>query len=429
MSCKFAILRILPLLLPIMGFAQLEKMEPTLYDESQVPAYTLPEPLMMEDGRPVTTAAQWPRRRAELLDLFAAHQYGFRPATEVTVEGKVLSEHAEALGGTATLKQVEIVLSRDGKSHSIGLLLFLPNAASAPVPAFLGLNFYGNHTVHADQHIRLHGSWSPNHEDMRVTDNRATDASRGLRASRWPAKEIIARGFALATVYCGDIDPDFDDGFRNGVHGLFNDADRAAPADQPWGTIAAWSWGLSRILDYIETSESTIDGTRVIPIGHSRMGKTALWAAASDSRFAAAISNNSGCAGAALHRRRFGERLADINNNFPHWLNQRAKTYNERESKLPIDQHQLLALIAPRPLYVASAAEDLWADPKGEFLSLLHAEPVWHLLGVDSALPDAQPSTGDAITGPLSYHIRPGQHDILAEDWARYLDFADCEVH
>lgn len=399
-------------------------MEPTNHDESLIPVYTLPEPLRMEDGSAVTDAAQWTARRAELLELLARHQYGFAPVAPVTVVGRVLSEDADALGGAATLKQVEVVLSRGGQSHSIGLLLFFPNAAVAPVPAFLGLNFYGNHTVHADPRIRLHRSWSPDNGELRVAGNRATTASRGLRAYRWPVETIIARGFALATVYSGDIDPDFDDGFRNGVHGLFGDAEFSVPPDERWGTIAAWAWGLSRILDYIVWDEPAIDAARVIAIGHSRMGKAALWAAASDTRFAAAISNNSGCAGAALHRRRLGERLLDLNSNFPHWLNGRSKRYNEREADLPVDQHQLLALIAPRPVYVASAAEDLWADPKGEFLSLLHAEPVWRLLGVNSALPSAQPPVGAPVTGPLSYHIRPGVHDLLPDDWDRFLDFA-----
>jgi hypothetical protein len=392
--------------------------EPTNHDESLIPGYTLPEPVRMENGIAVTNAAQWPARRAELLELFARHQYGFAPTAPVTLEGRVLSEDASALGGAATLKQVEVALSRDGKSHSIGLLLFIPNAAVDPVPAFLGLNFYGNHTVHADLRIRLQGSWSPDNEELRVTGNRATTASRGLRADRWPVETIIAHGFALATVYSGDIDPDFDDGFRNGVHGLFGDADFSVTPDERWGTIAAWAWGLSRILDYMVCDEPAIDAARVIAIGHSRMGKAALWAAASDSRFAAAISNNSGCAGAALHRRRFGERLVDLNTSFPHWLNGRCKRYNEREADLPVDQHQL----------ISSAAEDLWADPKGEYLSLLHAKPVWRLLGVNPALPSTQPPVGAPVTGPLSYHIRPGQHDILPEDWSRFLDFAYRQV-
>jgi hypothetical protein len=416
---------ILPLLLPVMASAQLAKMEPTQVDESQVPAYTLPNPLLMDDGTAVTSADQWPARRTELLNLFAAHQYGFAPSVPVSITTTVLSEDSDVLNGMAMMKQVEVILSLNGKSHSLGLLLFLPNAATHPAPAFLGLNFYGNHTVHSDPRIRLHESWSPNNDDMRVTANRSTADSRGLREYRWPVKEILSRGYALATVYAGDIDPDYDDGFHNGVHGLFGEGDFNVPIEERWGTLAAWAWGLSRILDYILADEPGIDSSRVMVIGHSRMGKAALWAAACDTRFAAAISNNSGCAGSALHRRRFGERIVHINMNFPHWLNQRARQYNERESEIPVDQHQLLALVAPRPLYIASAAEDLWADPKGEYLSLFHAQPVWRLLGVDSTLPPIPPPAGGFLTGPLSYHLRPGTHDLLPEDWQRFLNFAD----
>jgi len=397
-------------------------------DESCVPEYTLPDPLVMSDGTRMRDAAQWPARRGELLELMARHQYGFAPEAPVQVAGRVVAEHADALGGAATMRQVEVVLSRGDKSHALGLLLFLPNAARTPVPAFLGLNFFGNHTVHADPRIRLHQSWSPNSEELGVGDHRANDGSRGLRAHRWPVDAIIARGYALATVYSGDIDPDFDDGFRNGVHALFDDADFTVPADERWGTIAAWAWGLSRILDYMIAAEPAIDATRVVAIGHSRLGKTALWAAASDTRFAAAISNNSGCAGAALHRRRFGERLIHLNTNFPHWLNGRAKAYNEREAQMPVDQHMLLSLIAPRPLYVASAAEDLWADPRGEFLALRHAAPVYELLGGGPLASEVMPDVGGAIVGRMSYHLRPGVHDLLPQDWQHFLDFAEREM-
>jgi hypothetical protein len=398
------------------------------YEERQTPDYSLPDPLITEDGSLINHSNQWTPRRGEVLELLARHQYGFFPMSQVQLEGTVLSEHAGVKEAATKLKQVEIRLSRSGKTLSLELLLFLPESISGPVPAFLGLNFYGNHTVHPHPRIRLHESWSPDSAELRVTGNRACAASRGLRAHRWPVEEIIGRGYALATVYCGDIDPDFDDGFRNGVHGLFDERDFTAPAEERWGTIAAWAWGLSRILDYIIKDEPAIDPTRVIAIGHSRMGKAALWAAANDERFAAVISNESGCAGAALHRRRFGERLVHLNSTFPHWLNQRAKSYNEREDALPFDQHELLALIAPRPLYVASADDDLWADPRGEFLSLVHAEPVYQLLGAGSMKSHQMPPPGGSIRGPLSYHIRPGKHDLLPEDWRRFLDFAGREV-
>lgn len=420
-----------------MGSTTMDPMEPANYDESRVPTYTLPDALLMADGTRVQRAEQWPQRRAELLALFARHQYGFTPVAEVSVSGSVLAVDGDFLDGVATLKQVEVVLEHRGKTLRLGVLLILPNGntggaqntgAQRPVPAFLGLNFFGNHTVHADPRIRLHESWVANRAEFGIADNRACDASRGVRAHRWPVADIVASGYALVTAYAGDIDPDFADGFHNGAHGLFADADFAVPAAQRWGTIAAWSWGLSRILDYITASESAIDARRVIAIGHSRMGKAALWAAANDPRFAAVISNNSGCAGAALHRRRFGERVQHLNTNFPYWLNERAKAFSGREDDLPVDQHQLLALVAPRPVYVASAADDLWADPQGEFLSLKAAALVYRVFGIQDQLPDAFPEVPASFAGPLGYHLRAGGHDLLREDWLHFLDFTQAWI-
>jgi hypothetical protein len=400
-------------------------MTTTNYDQSAVPEYSLPDPLTREDGTQVTRKEEWPARRKELLALIDKHQYGFAPTAEVKVEGIILEIHEDFLGGDAKMKQVEVVLSHEGKENRAGLLLFLPNNANAPVPAFLGLNFYGNHTVVPDPLIRLHKNWSPVRKDLGMLANCASESSRGCRAYRWPVKEVLSRGFALATVYCGDIDPDFDDGFQNGVHGLFEDRDFSCPPDERWGTLAAWGWGLSRILDYIRGEEEAIDGDRVIAIGHSRMGKAALIAGAHDERFAAVISNESGCSGATLHRRCFGERIQDINTKFPHWLNKRARQFNGAEETLPFDQHQLLALMAPRPLCIGSATEDLWADPKGEFLSLRSAEPVYRLLGVDSELPEEWPAAGKSVGTHIRYQLREGSHDILTDDWHHYLAFAE----
>ena len=389
------------------------------YDESRVPAYELPELLRFADGRAVETAEQWPARRQEILQVFAEQVYGVAPPAPPDLRFTALEEDPAALGGLARRKQVRIDFAGSADGPSMELLLYTPAGAAGRVGVFLGLNFGGNQTVHADPAIRLPVVW-PRTAAGGVSARRAETSSRGSRASRWQAERILKRGYGLATVYCGDIDPDFDDGFRNGVHAL---APPRSPKD--WGSLAAWAWGLSRALDYLETDER-VAADRVAVMGHSRLGKTALWAGARDTRFALVISNNSGCGGAALSRRRFGETVARINASFPHWFSGNFKAYNDREGTLPIDQHMLLALVAPRGLYVASAAEDAWADPKGEFLAARQAGAVYELLGEESLGTRNQPPADRPIgRGAVAYHVRSGKHDVTAYDWDRYLDFAD----
>ena len=351
------------------------------------------------------------------MDLFAGHVYGRTPqkAAAARLDAKPGLTIPDFLSGKATLKEVALTMN----GHAIHLLLIVPNAAARPVPAFIGLNFGGNHTVHADPRISLSDSWMRPGKDGREVDKRAREKSRGASAKRWPLEMIINRGFALATIYYGDIDPDFDDGFENGVHKTFG-----KPTPEGWGSIATWAWGLSRGLDYLELDKD-IDGARVAVIGHSRLGKTSLWAGAVDERFALVISNNSGCGGAALSRRAFGETVERINTSFPHWFCDNFVKFNGNEAALPVDQHMLIALMAPRPVYVASATGDQWADPKGEFLSAKHAGPVYALFDKKGVGVDAQPPIDHPVGDAIGYHVRTGKHDVTAFDWNQYLNFAD----
>ena len=305
------------------------------------------------------------------------------------------------------------------------ILIYLPkNVEKAPV--FLGYNFYGNHTVTDDVNVIISEAWSRDNPSFGIINNQLTEQSRGVRTNRWAIDKMLDAGIGLATIYYGEVDPDKDD-FSDGIHPFFYVDNQQQPAASEWGSIAAWSWGLSRTMDYFETNNE-VDENKVIVFGHSRLGKTSLWAGASDERFAGVISNCSGCGGAALSKRKFGETVARINTSFPHWFCKNFRNYNNNEEALPVDQHELLALIAPRPLYIASAEEDQWADPHGEFLSAFYASKVYDLFDKKGIPSDEMPNVNEPVQNTVAYHIRTGIHDVTDFDWEQYIKWAKEQV-
>ena len=399
----------------------------TNYDESAVVPYTLPDALAGPDGKPAATPEDWTARcRPHQFALLEKNVYGRRlPPAPVMVAGEPERADVTLAGGVqATRLQVRLRLGDGPKARTVDLLVYLPKS-ERPVPVFLNLNFKGNEAEHSDPAIWLARAWLPNDEQSGIVNNQATEASRAANARRWPVEAMLARGYGMATACYGDIFPDKPDGRAESVlASLGRPVEGELAPDEP-GAIAAWAWGLSRILDWLVRLPE-VDATRVIVVGHSRNGKAALWAGACDERFAMVVSNESGCGGAALERRNYGETIADITTRFPHWFCPTFATYAGREAEMPTDQHVLLAMMAPRPLYVASAIDDRWADPRGEFLAAVAAEPVWKLFGLGGlGTAEWPPVDAPVGSGRIGYHVRTGAHDLLEYDWQRFADFAD----
>jgi pimeloyl-ACP methyl ester carboxylesterase len=376
---------------------RLTKNQPEInYFEERVPTYKLPEVLLSQNKKKIKNASLWKTtRRDEILELFRENVYGKVPSTPYSKNFELINEDKNAMGGNATLKQVEITIASEGRSLIIHLTMFIPNNIPRPVPVYLLIN---------------------------NRDPENTDPSRKVKSEFWPAEEVVARGYGIAVFYNADVDPDNFDNFKNGIHGLL---DRGERRPDSWGTIAAWAWGASRCMDYFET-DNDVDIRKVAVVGHSRGGKTALWAAAEDRRFAMAVSNESGCGGAALARREYGETVARINNAFPHWFCLNYRKWSDNEDSMPVDMHMLIALIAPRAVYVTSASEDLWADPRGSYLSLYHSLPVFRLYEKNTSIPEIMPPLNkQIISGKVAYHIRDGAHNLLLKDWNWFMDFGD----
>ncbi len=443
------------------------------YDESKVPDYRLPDPLVFADGMPVASPDEWNRRRNEILELCTQQMYGRIPVAmrQTKIHAEILESSDDALNGTARRRQVRLYLTERNARPYIDLLIYLPQ--SRPSATFLGLNFQGNASTTDDPAVLV--------PEWEAWQGENAQKERGAQKDRWCFEEVVEANCASVTAHYYDIEPDFDDANRaqrlydwfvtddtttdgfvvkamekstdnKGVENLSADVTNSTTdgnvianentqtvsvslPEDGCGAIAEWAWGLSRILDWLETIPDLLDADRVVVHGHSRLGKTALWAGATDERFAGTISNDSGAGGAAISRRCFGETVWRLNTSFPHWFCRNFRQYNNNENQLPFDQHEVIALCAPRPILVASAEKDQWADPRGEFLATVWAEPVYLLLGTagmnteltefgDDGMPLLPPLEQPINRAVVNYYIRKGVHDVTLYDWQQWITFA-----
>lgn len=384
----------------------------------------LPDPLLGRDGKKIATKDDWAsKRRPELKALIEHYMYGRYPAQPDKVAGKILFEDAKAFGGKATLREVEITFGRESWPK-IYLLVAIPNDRKTPVGCFVGPNFAGNHTILADDRVRIPTVWMyPKYPG--VVENKATADGRGKLPGVWPLETVVEKGYAVATFYAGDIQPDRPN-VREGMRATLPQVKGEEPGDQT-ATIMWWAWGVHRAVDYL-TTEKAIDPKRIAAVGHSRLGKTVLLATAFDDRIALAIPHQAGCGGTgpSRHADPKAETVKRINTAFPHWFCGNFKAFNDATDKLPFDQHALVSVCAPRPVLFTNAADDLWANPAGQFAVLKAATPVYEFLGADGLTAEKVPAPGDKlIDSRLGYWLRPGKHEMNPDDWAVWLAFAD----
>lgn len=395
---------------------------PVNYDETRVGTYTLPDPLVLSSGQPVKNAGTWSnKRRPELLRLFEENQFGKSPGRPSALHFEASDKGTPVFDGKAIRKQVTVYFTKDNSGPRMDLLLYLPANTSKPVPVLLNLSFTANSNAVDDPGIKPGEIW--NREKKRVP------VVRDARFGSLKVMPFIEQGIGVATIYYGDIDPDFIGGTPFGIRAVYMKPGQTDRAPNEWGAIGAWAWGLSRALDYFETDRS-VDAKRVAIIGVSRLGKTVLWAGANDPRFAMVIASCSGEGGGSLSRRNYGETIKHLTEatRFPFWFAPRYAEFGDRVSDFPVDSHMLLALIAPRPVLLQTADNDAWADPRGEFLAAVAAEPVFKLLGKDGPGTNQMPAAGQPILNTLGYFMHAGGHGTIPSDWDVFLKYMQMHL-
>ena len=395
---------------------------PVNYDESKVGVYKLCDPLVMSDGRPVKDAKTWTaKRRPELVRLFEENQYGRAPGRPAAMTFEVFDKGTPALEGKAVRRQVTVYFSADKNGPKMDLLIYLPAAATKPVPLLLNVAFGANAATVNDPDIKLGEVWG--------RDKKKVPATRNGMFGRVNVAPILEKGIGWATVYYGDIDPDFLGGVSLGVRALYLKPGQTEPAPDEWGAISAWAWGISRAVDYFETDKG-VEAKRIAIMGVSRLGKTVMWAGAHDTRIAAVIASCSGEGGAALSRRNYGETIAHLvaPTRFPYQFCANYAKWAKYPSESPVDANMLVALMAPRPLLLQTGSEDGWSDPKGEFLAAVAAGPVYKLFGKQGLDTAEWPAPGEPILHDIAYYMHAGGHGTIPSDWEIFLKFLDAQL-
>jgi len=390
---------------------------PVNYDEAKVGTYALPDPLTLANGKKVTDAKTWnEKRRPEIVKLFEENQYGKTRKLLPESHFRVFEGPTPAFDGKAIRKQVTIFFSGNEQGPRVDVLMYLPAEAQGhPVPLLLNASFSANSSAVDDPGVKPGEVWG--------RDKKRVPAPKG-GFGRLNVAPILAKGFGVATLYYGDIDPDFLGGVPLGVRGLYSE-----PAADEWGSISAWAFGLSRVLDYLQT-DTGVDGKRVALMGVSRLGKTVLWAGARDLRFAMVIASCSGEGGAALSRRNYGETIAHLTapTRYPYQFAGNYAKWAEHPGDSPVDANMLLALVAPRPVLLQTGTTDGWSDPKGEFLAAVAVEPVFRLLGAQGLGTTVMPEPGTPILHTLGYFEHVGGHGTLPSDWDVFLKFMELHL-
>ncbi len=391
---------------------------PVNYDEAKVGTYTLPDPLKMANGKPVRDAKTWTnQRRPEIVRMFEENEYGRTPGRPPKMSFDVFDKGSPALDGKAIRRQVTVYFSEDKSGPKMDLLIYLPAGVTKPAPLLLNISFSANSASVADPGIKPGEVWGRGN-----VKGPAPKGGAGLGTIN--PGPFLASGIGVATIYYGDIDPDFLGGVPLGVRKLYLKPGQTEPAPDEWGSISAWAWGLSRAMDYLETDKG-VDAKKVAILGVSRLGKTVMWAGAHDTRIAMVIASCSGEGGAALSRRDYGETIAHLvaPSRYPYQFCANYQKWAKDVNDMPMDAHMLVALMAPRPVLLQTGSTDGWSDPKGEFLAAVAAAPVYKLFGKQGLETNQWPPAGQAILHDIGYLMHEGGHGTAPSDWPVFLKF------